>query len=130
MPNTPLLLGEGATALSHSESVTEEEFAVICGIFGCCGVYAVIPKDKMKEIIAINGSSPAFIYLYAESFIKYAKSVGIDDSGNTIEKLIEMVSSKGGTTIAGLEKLREGDLDEAVQNCCKSCTARAYELSK
>lgn len=150
MPNTPLLLGEGATALSHSESVTEEEFAVICGIFGCCGVYAVIPKDKMKEIIAINGSSPAFIYLYAESFIKYAKSVGIDeevakklfaksligsakmitDSGNTIEKLIEMVSSKGGTTIAGLEKLREGGLDEAVQNCCKACTARAYELSK
>ena len=150
MPNTPLLLGEGATALSHSESVTEEEFAIICGIFGCCGVYAVIPKDKMKEIIAINGSSPAFIYLYAESFIKYAKSVGIDeevakklfaksligsakmitDSGNTIEKLIEMVSSKGGTTIAGLEKLREGDLDEAVQNCCKACTARAYELSK
>ncbi|MCR5122029.1 MAG: pyrroline-5-carboxylate reductase [Ruminococcus sp.] len=150
MPNTPLLLGEGATALSRSENVSDSEFANVCGIFGACGAYAVISKDKMKEIIAINGSSPAFIYLYAQSFIKYAESVGIDgevaktlfakslvgsakmitDSGFTIDKLIEMVSSKGGTTIAGLEQLRAGGLDEAVQNCCKACTNRAYELAK
>ena len=54
----------------------------------------------------------------------------ITDSGKTIDELIEMVSSKGGTTIAGLEKLRAGGLDEAVQECCKACTNRAYELSK
>lgn len=150
MPNTPLLLGEGATALSRADSVTDDEFGEVCGIFGACGVYAVLPKDKMKEIIAINGSSPAFIYLYAQSFINYAESVGIDaevaktlfsqtligsakmitDSGNSIDRLIEMVSSKGGTTIAGLEKLRAGGIDKAVQSCCEACTARAYELSK
>ena len=104
----------------------------------------------MKEIIAINGSSPAFIYLYAKYFIDYAVSVGIGgeaatelfaksligsakmitDSGKTIDELITMVSSKGGTTIAGLEKLREGGLGEAVEECCKACTKRAYELSK
>ena len=150
MPNTPLLLGEGATALSRSESVSDEEFSLVCSIFGSCGIYSVIPKDKMKEIIAINGSSPAFIYLYAKAFIDYADSVGIDrdaatelfsksligsakmitDSGRSIEELIEMVSSKGGTTIAGLEKLREGRLEETVAECCKACTKRAYELSK
>lgn len=150
MPNTPLLIGEGATALSRSENVTDEEFATVCSIFGSCGDYAVISKDKMKEIIAVNSSSPAFIYLYAKAFIDYAKSVDIDeevaktlfaktligsakmitDSGNSIEKLIEMVSSKGGTTIAGLEKLREGGLEQTVKNCCEACTKRAYELSK
>ena len=150
MPNTPLLLGEGATALSRSESVSDEEFSDVCGIFGACGVYAVIPKDKMKEIIAINGSSPAFIYLFAQAFVNYADSVGIDgetaktlfaqslvgsakmitDSGYTLDKLIEMVSSKGGTTIAGLDKLREGGFGQAVQNCCEACTKRAYELAK
>ena len=150
MPNTPLLLGEGATALSRSNSVSDEEFSLVCSIFGACGIYSVIPKDKMKEIIAINGSSPAFIYLYAKAFIDYADSVGIGrevatelfaksligsakmitDSGRTIEELIEMVSSKGGTTIAGLEKLREGGLEKAVSECCKACTKRAYELSK
>jgi len=150
MPNTPLLLGEGATALSKSDSVSDEEFDLVCKIFGACGIYAVIPKDKMKEIIAINGSSPAFIYLYAQAFVDYAESVGIDgevakslfakslvgsakmitDSGKSIDELITMVSSKGGTTIAGLEKLRAGNLADTVKECCKACTNRAYELSK
>ena len=150
MPNTPLLLGEGATALSKSDSVSTDEFELVCKIFGSCGIYAVISKDKMKEIIAINGSSPAFIYLYAQAFVEYAKSVDIDeevakelfakslvgsakmitDSGKTLDELITMVSSKGGTTIAGLEKLREGQLEKTVDECCKACTKRAYELSK
>ncbi|MDE6149406.1 MAG: pyrroline-5-carboxylate reductase [Ruminococcus sp.] len=150
MPNTPLLLGEGATALSKSDSVSDEEFELVCKIFGSCGVYAVVPKDKMKEIIAINGSSPAFIYLYAKAFIDYAKSENISEevaktlfaksligsakmiteSGNSIDELITMVSSKGGTTIAGLEQLRSGKLEETVNNACKACTKRAYELSK
>ena len=150
MPNTPLLLGEGATALAKSDSVTDEEFALVCRIFGSCGIYSVLPKDKMKEVIAINGSSPAFIYLYAQCFIDYAKSVGIDekaatdlfaksligsakmitDSGKTLDELITMVSSKGGTTIAGLEKLRANNIEKAVKECCEACTNRAYELAK
>lgn len=150
MPNTPFLLGEGATALSRSDTVTDEEFDLVCKIFSSGGISKVIAKDKMKEIIAINGSSPAFIYLYAQAFIDYAESVGIDgevakelfsksligsakmitDSGKSIEELITMVSSKGGTTLAGLEKLREGDLHKTVEECCKACTKRAYELSK
>lgn len=150
MPNTPFLLGEGATALSHSDSVTDEEFELVCRIFSSGGISKVISKEKMKEIIAINGSSPAFIYLYTKYFVDYAKSVDIDeetakelfaksligsakmitDSGKSLDELIEMVSSKGGTTIAGLEKLREGGLSDAVENCCKACTNRAYELSK
>ena len=150
MPNTPLLLGEGATALAKSDSVSDDEFGLVCSIFGSCGIYSVLSKDKMKEVIAINGSSPAFIYLYAQYFIDYAKSVGIDekaatdlfaksligsakmitDSGRTLDELITMVSSKGGTTIAGLDKLRANDLNKAVRECCEACTKRAYELSK
>lgn len=150
MPNTPLLLGEGASALSRNERVSDEEFEVILNVFRSCGKAAVISKDKMKEIIAINGSSPAFIYLYAKYFIDYAVSVGIDaeaaselfsqsligsakmitDSGYTIDELIKMVSSPGGTTLAGLEKLYDGGLSDTVRNCCESCTKRAWELSK
>lgn len=150
MPNTPLLLGEGASALSRNDRVTDEEFGTILDVFDSCGKTAVISKDKMKEIIAINGSSPAFIYLFAKGFIDYAASVGIDpdaakdlfsqsligsakmitDSGYTIDELIKMVSSPGGTTLAGLDRLYEGKLSETVNNCCESCTKRAYELSK
>lgn len=150
MPNTPLLLGEGASALAKVSPTSDEEFKLVCDIFSSCGKIAEVPVDKMKEIIAVNGSGPAFIYLYSKAFIDYADSVGIDtevaknlfaqtligsakmitDSGYTIDELITMVSSKGGTTIAGLEKLREGNLEQTVENCCKACTKRAYELSK
>ncbi len=150
MPNTPLLLGEGATALSKDETVSEDEFSLVCKMFGSCGDFAVISKDKMKEIIAINGSSPAFIYLFAKGFIDYAKSVDISeqtatalftksligsakmitDSGYSIDELIKMVSSPGGTTLAGLDKLYSGQLLDDVKNACEACTNRAYELSK
>lgn len=150
MPNTPLLLGEGVSALSRNENVSDEEFSVVLDIFKACGKAAVISRDKMKEIIAINGSSPAFIYLFAKGFIDYAESVGIDsaaaselfsqsligsakmitDSGYTLDELIRMVSSPGGTTLAGLDRLYEGNLTDTVKKCCESCTKRAYELSK
>lgn len=150
MPNTPLLLGEGASALAKSEPVTDEEFAFVRNIFSVCGETAVVSADKMKEIIAVNGSSPAFIYLFAKGFIDYAKSVEIDeaeamklfaksligsakmmtDSGYSIDELIKMVSSPGGTTLAGLDELYKGNLTDVVDKACKSCTKRAYELSK
>ncbi len=150
MPNTPLLLGEGATALSRNERVTDEEFTTILDIFRLCGKAIVIPRDKMKEIIAVNSSSPAFIYLFAKGFIEYAETVNIDaaaakelfsqaligsakmitDSGYSIDELIKMVSSPGGTTLAGLDRLYEGKLTETVKNACDSCTKRAYELSR
>lgn len=150
MPNTPLLLGEGASALSRNERVSDEEFEFVKNIFASCGKAAVIPQDKMKEIIAVNGSSPAFIYLFAKAFIDYAEAEGIDavsakelfaqsligsakmitDSGYTIDELIKMVSSPGGTTLAGLQELYDGNMTDTVKKACESCTKRAYELSK
>lgn len=150
MPNTPLLLGCGATALAKVEPVSDDEFRFICSIFEACGETAVISSDKMKEIIAVNSSSPAFIYLFAKGFIDYAKSQDISeetakklfaaaltgsakmitDSGYSLDELIKMVSSPGGTTLAGLDRLYEGNLTQTVTNACESCTKRAYELSK
>ena len=150
MPNTHLLLGYGASALAQVAPTSDTEFSAVCDIFRASGEIAVIPENQMKEIIAVNGSSPAFIYLYAKGFVEYAASVGIDadaalrlfcqtligsaemmlHSGKSIDDLIVMVSSKGGTTIAGLDQLRERGLQDAVQAACEACTKRAYELSK
>ncbi|MBR4305241.1 MAG: pyrroline-5-carboxylate reductase [Ruminiclostridium sp.] len=149
MPNTPMMLGLGASAISRADNVTDSEFEVAKSVIASCGIAVEVPIDKMKEIIAVNGSSPAFIYLYAKGFIDYARSVGISDeaamalfaqslvgsakmltdSGMTVDELIKQVSSPGGTTIAGLEKLYEGELTKTVDNCCKACTKRAYELA-
>lgn len=140
----------GASALAKDSQVSQQEFDFVCSIFKACGKTAVIDESKMKEIIAVNGSSPAFIYLYAKGFIDYAVKEGIDgevakklfaqsligsakmitDSGYTIDELIKMVSSPGGTTLAGLEELNKGNLLNTVNNACEACTKRAYELSK
>lgn len=150
MPNTPLLLGVGATALATESPVTEEEFAFVQSVFQSCGTTAVVKPEQMKEIIAINGSSPAFIYLFAKGFMEYAETVGlpadsakdlfaqtligsakmITDSGYDIPTLIQQVSSPGGTTLAGLDQFYKHNLTDAVKDACDSCTKRAYELAK
>lgn len=150
MPNTPMMLGLGASAVARGEGVADSEFAFAKVVIESCGIAMEVPIDKMNEIIAVNGSSPAFIYLFAKGFTDYAKSVGIDentalqlfaqslvgsakmltDSGMTVDQLIKQVSSPGGTTIAGLDKLYEGELLKTVDNCCKACANRAYELAQ
>lgn len=150
MPNTPLLINSGATALAKGTNVISEEFDFVKSIFSLSGQTEVLPLDKMNETIAINGSSPAFIYLFSKGFLQFAKEQGIDEkialslfcaslkgsadmmieSGKSIDELIKTVSSPGGTTIAGLEQLEKNELLKTVNNACKACTKRAYELSK
>lgn len=150
MPNTPMMIGCGASAMSRDERVSDEEFEFAKRIIGSCGVAEVVPMDKMKEVIAINGSSPAFIYVYAKGFVQYAQKVGISEeaalrlfsqtligsarmmteSGMTVDELIKQVSSPGGTTIAGLQSLYNDKLIDTVLNACGACTKRAYELGE
>lgn len=150
MPNTPLLLKKGASALCPSENITAENKQVVYDMFAGSGVCEYITEEHMNEIIAVNGSSPAYIYLFAQAMADYAAEQGIDrakamnlicatlegsaamlrESGDTPEVLIQKVSSKGGTTIAALDKLREHGFTEAVHDAMDACTKRAEELGK
>lgn len=150
MPNTPLLIGFGATALTNIYPTTADEYNFIERIFESSGVVCRINEDKMNAIIAVNGSTPAFIYLYSKYFIEQAIRSGVDkeaatklftstligsakmitESGFTIDELIEMVSSKGGTTLKGLEALVSNNLETAVLKAVEASVSRAYELEK
>ena len=150
MPNTPLLLKKGASALCPSGNIGEEDKQIVYDMFAGSGVCEYITEDHMNEIIAVNGSSPAYIYMFAKAMADYAVSVGIDydkalnlicatlegsaamlkESGDTPDVLIEKVSSKGGTTIEALNKLREHGFTEAIDDAMKACTKRAEELGK
>jgi len=148
MPNMPMLLGVGASAIACDEAVSSDEFLFARSLIESCGAVEVIPLDKMNEIICINASSPAFIYLFSKFFANYAAEQGINekaalnlfaktllgaskmltDSGYGVDELISQVSSKGGTTLAGLEEFYSGGLEKLVKNACEACTKRAYEL--
>lgn len=147
MPNTPLLLGAGATAISRPKlPVSQEELEVVCQIFGLCGKTALIEEEKIREIVAISGSSPAFLYLFCQAFVAYGRSQGFDEklsvelfaqtmvgsgrmlmeTGMNPQQLIDMVTSPGGTTLAGLEALKANGFLEAIEACCRACTEKAY----
>ena len=150
MPNTPMLLGYGTTALAKPSDIKEEDYIIVKSIFECVGSAYEIPSDKFNEIIPVNGSSPAFTYLFAKTIAEQASKYGLDysialemisktligsammlmESGKTPEELIEMVSSKKGTTVAALETMHNGGFVESLKHGIKSCIERAYELGK
>jgi len=131
MPNTPLLLGEGATALCR------------------CGIVREIDEAQMNAVIAVSGSSPACLYRLAALTCGYAEQRGIDreaalelfcqtlkgsadmllKSGKTPQALIDMVTSKGGTTFALLDVLDQKDFDGTMEAAFTACEKRAEELS-
>ncbi len=149
MPNTPLLLGKGATALSPSENVSDDAFAIVKDMFACSGVVEILPESLMNAVISVNGSSPAYIYLFAKAVCDSAEAQGIDravamklfaavlegsaemlrSSGDDPDTLIQKVSSKGGTTIAALERLYAHGFENAIDDAMRACTKRAQELS-
>jgi len=150
MPNTPLLLGCGATALSACEGATNDELASVERLFAGLGETAIITEDKMNEIIAINGSSPAFVYYYIEALARWGESVGLDyddclrlcaktfeGSAKMILKgdvapaeLIRRVCSPGGTTLAAMDVLKKQDAAKCLTDAADACTARAIELGR
>lgn len=150
MPNTPLMLGKGATAICRTNAVADSVYQLVIDLFSACGVVSQIDESQMNAIICVNGSSPAYIYLLAQAVVESAEEQGIDPSvslplfcqtlegsaemllksGHTPDELIQKVSSKGGTTIAALEVLRKNKFEAVVDEAMKACTARARELGK
>lgn len=150
MPNTPLLLGKGASALCPSENISDEDKEIVYNMFAGSGVCEYISEEHMNEIISVNGSSPAYIYLFAKAMADYAAECGIEydkamnlicatlegsakmlrESGDSADTLIKKVSSKGGTTIAALDCLDSLGFYDAVKKGMAACTKRAEELGK
>lgn len=150
MPNTPLLLGKGATALCPSDNISDDAFNTVKNMFVLNGTVEILPEAHMNEVIAVNGSSPAYIYLFAKAMVDYAKDCGIDEqaalklvaaslegsaamltqSGDDPDTLIKKVSSPGGTTIAALNTLNEYKFYEGIKAAMDSCTKRAEELGR
>ena len=150
MPNTPLLLGVGATGLCPGEGVAADELQSVVDLFATMGEAAVIAEDKLNEVIPVNGSSPAFVYYYIDVLARWAEEQGIDYTtalrlaAKTFEgaarmvlkgdddpqTLIRKVCSPGGATLEGMAALEKGGADKTLRAAADACVKRAYELGK
>jgi pyrroline-5-carboxylate reductase len=150
MPNTPLLVGKGASALVHKAPVTDEEFQTVFDVFRSAGYAAKVEEEHINAVTAISGSAPAYFFRLASLAAQFAKSQGMDaqtalelfaktmegsakmllESGDAPEVLVKKVSSPGGTTVAALAKFDALGLDEAFTQGLLACSNRADELGK
>jgi pyrroline-5-carboxylate reductase len=149
MPNTPVSIGKSMTALCKNQNVTDQDFKTVCGIFSSLGEIIILPEDKMNKIVSVNGSSPAYVYLFAEAMLNGAIAQGFDEneiypavlqsliggfailknSKKSPAELISAVAVPGGTTEKALESLYADDFAGAVKRAMLACTKRADELT-
>ena len=150
IPNTPMQLGLGATAVAQAPDVPDELFRTVCNIFSAAGSVAVIADSQMDDVIPVSGSSPAFFFRMADVMVRWAAEQGMDSqvalelaasamkgsaemllrSGKTAEELTRQVCSPGGTTLAALTAFDDRDFDGLLSDAMNRCTRRSRELGK
>ncbi len=148
MPNTPALISSAVTTVCFNKD--NEYVTSAINIFNSIGKTYKVTEEEMDTTLPLNGSMPAYAYLFMKAFIDAAVKAGIDpeiakglcansvissakmvlSTSETIETLIDNVCSKGGTTIAGLDKLREENFEKAIYDCYDACVKRSIELGK
>jgi pyrroline-5-carboxylate reductase len=106
MPNIPVVVEEGATAIACNDAVTHEQRQLVEDIFRAVGVVCTVDEDLMDAVTALSGSGPAYIYMVIEALIAGGLKMGISREIST--KLAEQ-------TVLGAAKLvRETGLHPAI----------------
>lgn len=151
MPNTPALIGEGITGLYATPAVDDAGRALAESIMGAVGqVLWVAGEDKLDAVTAVSGSGPGYVFAFIEALERAARAIGFDDadarrlavmtfcgasrlasqSEEPIAVLRERVTSKGGTTAAGLDVLREQGCADAVVAAVRAAAERSIALGE
>jgi pyrroline-5-carboxylate reductase len=151
MPNTPALVGAGATALFAGSGVKKTGLRLATAIFKAVGeVVEVSDENLMDAITGLSGSGPAYIFLFMEALVEAGVRAGLPvetartlvrqttlgsaklalESDMDLAALRDMVTSPGGTTIEALKKFDEGKLGDLVVEAVEAATLRAKELSR
>lgn len=148
MPNTPLMVGAGMTAVSVADPQQEHEVAIARAFFGCMGEAVIVDESLQNAATAVSGSGPAYFALFVDALAQAGIDLGLEEDasyamalatmrgtgellekkGMTPKELIKAVSSPGGTTVAALERMREGDVEQAICAGAFAAAHRAEEL--
>lgn len=148
MPNTPALVSAGATAVAAGDHATPEDVAVAKRIFDSVGITVLLDESHMDAVTGLSGSGPAYIFLIIEALSDAGVKVGLSRhhaqelAAQTVlgsakllvethehpGRLKDMVTSPGGTAIAGLHTLEAGGLRTTLMDAVEVATRRSREL--
>lgn len=150
MPNTPSLVGKGAAGYCLGSRCEAGDAQTVEKLLGAVGLSVAVPEKQMNAVTGVSGSGPAYVYLIIEALADGGVLQGLPRAdalrlaaqtvSGAAEMVIrtgmhpavlkDMVTSPGGTTIAGLAVLEEKNVRSALICAVAAATARAAELGK
>lgn len=150
MPNICLKSLQGMTVIAANENALDSDLTLAQKIFGSCGKTAIVKESLIDSCTAINGSGPAYVFMFMEALADAAVKHGIDRetayllAGQTVlgsahlmmdtsihpGKLKDMVCSPGGTTIEAVAELETKGFRDAVISAVDACAQKAQKMAK
>ena len=148
MPNTPAVVGAGASAVAPGPGATDADLDWAESILDAVGVVVRVDEDLLDAVTGLSGSGPAYVMVVAESLIEAGVLVGLPREVATVlavetlagsaellrssdahaAELRAAVTSPGGTTAAGLRALEAGGLRSAILDAVAAATERSRQL--
>lgn len=151
MPNTPVALGLGVIGAIANAACSPALYQKFETTFASLGsILWLADENACDALTAISGSGPAYVFAFIEAYTKAAQTLGFDAEtaeklaiqtaqgalalldayGKSPKALREAVTSKGGTTAAGLDVLAKADLDDILQKTFSAAYQRARTLGE
>lgn len=150
MPNTPALVGEGASAVCRGQHASQEDLVIVQQLFESVGIVKLIDERQMDAATGLSGSGPAYIYTVIEALadggvreglrrdVAHALAVQtvvgaalmVRETGEHPAILRDQVCSPGGTAIAGISTLEKNGLRTTLMEAVTTSAARSRELGK
>jgi len=150
MPNLPVQIGQGITAVSKGKYASGHDINLACQIFNGIGETVIVNENQMDAITALSGSGPAYVFYFIECLLKAAQSMGLKQElatpliHQTLQGSLSLagkekisasvlrarVTSKGGTTQAAMEVLMKKKVDKIFLEALKAAKRRSKQLSR
>jgi pyrroline-5-carboxylate reductase len=151
MPNTPAMIGLGASALYAADSVSSTHRNLAEQVTNAAGKTVwVASEDLLDAVTAVSGSGPAYFFALIEAIARAGMELGLEEevsmaltvqtalgaaslaaqSSEPVATLRENVTSPGGTTEQALQSLQTGEFDAVVAEAVRQCAARAKALGE
>lgn len=148
MPNTPAMVLEGMTAACPNAYVSAEELETVCTILKGFGDVEVVPEKMIDAVVAVSGSSPAYVFMMIEAMADAAVAEGMPraqaykfaakavlgsakmvlETGKQPGELKDMVCSPGGTTIEAVKVLEATGFRSSLMEAMEACADKSRSL--
>jgi pyrroline-5-carboxylate reductase len=149
MPNTPMSVGIGASAISAGKYASNDDVKAVEELLRASGKTIVVDESLQDAVTATSGSGPAYFFRFVEAMINGARDLGLSESdaktlviqtitgaaamlnveGASPSKLRENVTSPNGTTFAALQVFKSMDIEGIIKKAMRAARDRSQELS-